>query len=287
MKFKCYSDIDEYKSVVLDLLLEDEVINNLPLSILIDSKKIDGVNHLLATVTNDIGDICLVAICTKPFNILLYEPVLNTTESNGKNDAMDLLASELKRLKFDPPGVLAVSGLARRFADAYCGVNGGRLAMSMVLMRLDKIGEYKKASGFCRTLCEDDLSFTPSWEQAFCVDCRLPVFSKSDNEERIRTRLGMDTHFIWEDEEPVSQAVYGRNTPNGGVVNWVYTPPQYRGQGYATSVVAELSKAIFDRGKKFCCLYADAANPISRGVYSKLGYYDVCTFDEIKFDSQR
>ena len=131
------------------------------------------------------------------------------------------------------------------------------------------------------------MSFTPSWEQAFCIDCHTPVFTLSENEERIRTRIGKDTHFIWEDGQPVSQAVYGRDTPNGAVVNWVYTPPQYRGHGYATSVVAELSKSLFDRGKLFCCLFADADNPASRSVYRKLGYYDVCEFEEILFDTER
>jgi len=153
-------------------------------------------------------------------------------------------------------------------------------------MRLDKLAEYKKAPGFCRMLTEDDLTFTPSWEHAFCVDCHLPEFTFAENEARIRTRLGKDSHFIWEDGQPVAQAVFGRETPNGAVVNWVYTPPMYRGCGYATSVVAELSDTLLKRGKNFCCLFADADNPISRGVYSKLGYYDVCRFDQIKFDTR-
>jgi len=78
-------------------------------------------------------------------------------------------------------------------------------------------------------------------------------------------------------------AVSGRNTQNGAVVTNVYTPPHYRGKGYATSVVAQLSKDLLERGNKFCCLFADALNPISCGVYRKIGYKDVCVYDEIKF----
>ena len=55
-------------------------------------------------------------------------------------------------------------------------------------------------------------------------------------------------------------------------------------QGYASSVVAELSQALLNRGNKFCCLFADAENPISCGIYRKIGYYDLCVVDVIKFD---
>jgi len=270
--------MDEYKADVFDLLLKEEDINNLPVSIIMDNKIERADNWLLSTVADDHGDIVLIAQCAKPFPLLLYEPP-------GQSDpvALKLLASELKRIDFAPSAVMTKTGLGRRFADAYCGSGGYKKHMSIVLMRLEKLADYNKAPGFCRMLTEEDLSYTPSWEQAFCADCRFPVPELSENEERIRTRLDKDIHFIWEDGEPVSQTVFGRNTPNGAVINWVYTPPQFRGRGYATSLVAEVSQTLFDRGKDFCCLFADAANPVSRGVYRKLGYYDVQVYEELKF----
>ena len=290
LKFFRYSDIDVFKAAVLDVLLENEVINNLPIGILLSGNKDSSANWFMATITDEHGAIVLVALCTKPFELLLYEPVMkdedNTARSLEKDSALTLLTNKLKRSGFKPPGVLALSGLARRFTDVYCGRDGAELQMSMILMRLDELIKNDKAPGFCRMLTEDDLTFTPVWEHAFCVDCHLPEFTLAENKERIRTRLGKDTHFIWEDGQPVAQAVYGRETPNGAVVNWVYTPPEFRGRGYATSVVAELSEALLKRGKSFCCLFADAANPVSRGIYRKLGYYEICQLDQIKFDTR-
>jgi len=283
--------MDEYKADVFDVLLMEEDINNLPVSIIMKNVVENPHDWLLSTITDESGKIVLIAQCSLPFDLLLYVP--SVCEPDGQNtenheqqcaEALKMLASELKHIDFKPPGVLAKSGLSQRFAKTYCGGVDCELYMSMVLMRLEKLAEYNKVPGFCRMLSEDDLSYTPTWEQAFNVDCRFPPSDLSEIEKRIRTRLGQDTHFIWEDGEPVSQAVYGRETPNGGVVNWVYTPPRFRGRGYATSLVAEVSQSLFDRGKDFCCLFADAANPVSRGVYSKLGYYDVDVFDEIKFD---
>jgi hypothetical protein len=288
MKFNRYVDVDLFVADVLDILLVDEARNNLLLGILIDSKRDNAENWLLSTVTGDDGGILLIAVCTMPFNLLL-----RACEDSVGSGAVQLLVSELRHIGFKPPGVIAERKLARQFADAYCSKPGfggsgqssfnSAWKMTMVIMKLEELSGYKKAPGFCRMLCEDDISFTPLWEHAFCVDCSLPTYKLSESEERIRARIGKNIHYIWVDGGPVAQAVLGRNTPNGAAISWVYTPPEYRGRGYATSVVAELTKNILASGKSFCCLFADAANPASCSVYRKLGYIDVCEVDEIKF----
>ncbi|MDW7657647.1 MAG: GNAT family N-acetyltransferase [Bacillota bacterium] len=73
------------------------------------------------------------------------------------------------------------------------------------------------------------------------------------------------------------------STENGAVVNSVYTPPHYRNNGYATSLVASLSQRLLDQGYKFTCLFADAENPVSCGIYRKIGYVDQCIFDVLRF----
>ena len=318
---KRYINVDEYKADVLDILLKDEVRNNVLISILVDGTRDHIANWFMATVTDTRDKIVLIALCTKPFPLLLCKPVdepgsesLEEPASARHNDSVEFLAREMRRFGLMPSGVLALDSLAGHFADAFCdgkdGIDSGKNAdtggtvdvsgkadvdstrtfikcrfhMTMILMKLEKLNEYKKAPGFCRMLNESDLSYTPYWENAFCIDCRVPVYSISESEKRIKTRLGMNIHYIWQDNEPVAQAVLGRNTPNGAAISWVYTPPEFRGKGYATSVVAELSKALLDGGKSFCCLFADASNPASCAVYHKLGYYDVCRFDDIKFD---
>jgi len=281
LEFRRYDDIDIYKADVFEILLEDEVYNNLPIGILTGSDTSSRADWFLATVV-DKGKVVLTALCTKPFNLLLYE-----TKNKHRDGAVEFLAHELRRTGYSVPGVTADRVSAERFAGAYACDISAESFMSLVLMRLDKLADYSNAPGFCRMLEENDISFIPSWENAFCEDCRVPIPASPGNIDRIKSRLGKDTHFIWEDGVPVSQAVYGRDTPTGAVINWVYTPPRFRGRGYATSVVAELSKRLLSRGKDFCCLFADAGNPLSRKVYQRLGYYDVCEFEDIRFDTKR
>ena len=269
-------------SDVFDILVEHEIQNNLLLSLITNSRARYANDWLLATVSDSGGDIVLTALCVNPFDLLLYE-----TGNNCHNDAVELLAQEMRRIGCFPPGVMAQSDLAWRFADKFSAAGTFRLHMSTSLMRLDNLAEHKKAPGSYRTLEPRDMFFAPYWERAFSEDCRSHAFSIPENTKRLRTRLGKDTHYIWEDSFPVSQAVHGRDTPNGAVINGVYTPPHYRGRGYATSIVAALSSTLLERGKSFCCLVADSDNPVSCGIYRKLGYYDVCTLEDIRFDIRK
>lgn len=277
MLFRRYDEISSFKARTLDVLLEHEVQNNLLLSLL-DSRVRDASSWFLATVS-DGGGVALTAICSKPFPMLLYE-----TGNKPRADALELLAREVRRSRFAPPGAMAEPGLSRRFADSLAGAGAGKLHMKSSVMRLDALLEHKKAPGYQRTLEISDLTYAPGWERAFSEDCRSHVFTAPEYTERLMARLDKNTHFIWVDGAPVSQAVHGRDTPNGAVINGVYTPPSYRGRGYATSVVAALADALLNEGKPFCCLFADSDNHVSCGIYKKLGFYEVCSIDDIRFD---
>ena len=275
MRFEKYASAEAFGTDVLDILLENEVQNNLLISfILRDGDKSDW---LFAAVKDDAGGVMLTAAWTGlPFNIVLYET------GNKPNDAaLQVLAMELKALGYSFPGVLAEQGTAKRFADRWTARH--HVHMSMNIMRLDQVSVPQKAPGHCRTLREDDLFFVPYWERLFNEDCHIEVFDILTGLERVKGRLGKDVHYIWEDGHPVSQAAVERHTQNGAVIGHVYTPPFYRGKGYASSVVARLSQDLLERGYKFCCLFADAANPISCGIYRKLGYCDLCVYDSVKF----
>ncbi|MCL1835237.1 MAG: GNAT family N-acetyltransferase [Oscillospiraceae bacterium] len=276
MRLEKYRDIHEFSGDTLEILLENEAQNNLPVSF-IYNKTADSSDWFMASVKDSNGGIALVAVCTPPFNIVLYE-----TRNEPDDQAVALLAAELRSMGLAVPGVLALQGLASRFAAAYA--NGRAEAhMSMVVMELDRVNEPGRAPGRCRLLREDDIFFVPYWERAFSEDCRVEVFDIPTNVERVKRRIGKGVHYIWEDVCPVAQAVHGRSTKCGAVVNGVYTPPHFRNRGYASSVVAELSGELIKRGNRFCCLFADASNPVSRGMYNKIGYRDVCVYDEIRF----
>ena len=71
--------------------------------------------------------------------------------------------------------------------------------------------------------------------------------------------------------KPVAQASF-TGTDRVSRISRVYTPPENRGHGYASAVVANLTKLQLDQGKKMACLYADARNTAANSIYRKIGY---------------
>jgi predicted GNAT family acetyltransferase len=81
---------------------------------------------------------------------------------------------------------------------------------------------------------------------------------------------------FWLDQgRPVSFASFGGPTPNGIGVGPVYTPPEARCRGYATALVAQLTKMLIEGGRRFCFLDTDLANPTSNSIYPRVGYEPV------------
>jgi hypothetical protein len=89
-------------------------------------------------------------------------------------------------------------------------------------------------------------------------------------------RVERGTVYLWEREgDVVSMAAAVGPTPNGMRVGAVYTPPEHRGHGYASALVAALSQDLLDRGRTFTMLYTDLANPTSNAIYQRIGYVPV------------
>jgi predicted GNAT family acetyltransferase len=77
-----------------------------------------------------------------------------------------------------------------------------------------------------------------------------------------------------------------RPTVNGIAIGPVYTPPQFRGKGYASSLVAKLSQHLLDQGRTFCTLFTDLANPTSNRIYQNIGYRPVCDYTVYRFNKK-
>ena len=105
-------------------------------------------------------------------------------------------------------------------------------------------------------------------------------------ERNLESRFGSEgTGFwLWEDGgQPVSLAGFGGPTPTGIRIGPVYTPPEHRRRGYATTLVADLSSWLLGHGHRACFLYTDLANPTSNRIYVEIGYQRVCDAMEFSF----
>ena len=100
-----------------------------------------------------------------------------------------------------------------------------------------------------------------------------------------RTRIGNGDVYLWVLPDGAIVSLVGTTRPVSRVISIgpVYTPPELRGQGYASRSVAALSQRLLDSGWERCCLFTDLSNPTSNSIYQQVGYQPVRDFNEYDF----
>ena len=128
------------------------------------------------------------------------------------------------------------------------------------------------------------MAFLPFWIEGFNFDCFGHKLSPKPDPEQYRYHIEKKKLYIMEDNGiPVTMAQMNREMQTVCGVSQVYTPPYFRGKGYASSCVAEVSRLILNRGFTKCVLYTDLANPTSNSIYMKIGYKPICDSSDIRF----
>jgi hypothetical protein len=157
----------------------------------------------------------------------------------------------------------------------------GRAGMRLRIYELRRVTPPRYSPGWLRPAGEKDSSLVVGWMEAFNQEA-APNNPPPDP-EATRRRIADGSIFLWDDNGPVSMALKTRPTQHGISVGAVYTPPEHRRRGYATSCVAVLSQQLLDAGFDYCTLFTDLSNPTSNDIYQQIGYRSVCDFREIKF----
>jgi predicted GNAT family acetyltransferase len=91
--------------------------------------------------------------------------------------------------------------------------------------------------------------------------------------------------FLWDDGGPVAQTAITGSTPRGRRIGAVWTPRDKRRRGYATALVAAVSRRVLDGGSSFAFLFTDLANPVSNSIYPKIGYRPFADYCDIDFEA--
>jgi len=147
--------------------------------------------------------------------------------------------------------------------------------MRQGLYRLDTVVPPPPTPGSVRPPRPDEADLLIEWMAGFARDAGAQFAVPPDE---VRAWVARDGFFIWDDEGPVSVARAAGGTPGGMRVGFVYTPPERRGRGYASALVAAVSQIVLDRGFSFCTLYTDLSNPTSNRIYQRIGYVPVMDF---------
>ena len=254
-------DAGAFLDAARPLLLSDEARHNLLLGIAGTLRDHPGVypEYRLWLVRSGNG-VVGAALRTAPFNLILTRP----KDDLALHSLADAIDDEL-------PGVTAALPEVETFAAAWAAKTGCALRRrrSQGVYALERVAPVPTPSGRMRPATADDRPLVLAWLEAFAREALGDHAGGESMESLVDHRLSAAGagFVLWEDEdEPVSISGFGGQTPNGIRVGPVYTPPELRGRGYASALVAELSARLLDDGRTFCFLYTDLANPTSNRI---------------------
>jgi len=286
LRFNVLQDPEEFAGRVGDFLLAHEAEHSLLFGILSNLSTgwaygaASGGGPVLALVESDAG-IAAAGVCTPPRNLVISRA--------SDLQAVGALAGGVSGLGLNLPGVSGPTAESRMFAAWWGRLHAEpfRRAMAFQVYQASAIRPPQPpAPGSLRAGEPADTALVAGW----IADFNDEALDEGSSDRTAALRMAQDlvshrgrTVYLWEDGEPVSMVATGRPSPNGGRVYAVYTPPEHRRKGYASSSVAALSKVLLAGGLQCCFLFADVANPTPNHIYRQIGYEPVAFFDEYRF----
>jgi predicted GNAT family acetyltransferase len=275
-----FDDPLAFREAATPFLVRDEARHNLMLGIcstLIQRPSLYELFDLWLVVDRD--EVASAALRTPPFNLVLAQP----SADEGLETLIDRLLEEEQEL----PGVVAAIPELETFVAMWTSARDldATRVIRHGIYEVRRVSSLPPAPGRSRPAAAADRELVLGWASDFADE----VLPEGDPGPRgIEARLEATESsgvWLWEDAGvPVSMSGYGGETPSGIRIGPVYTPPELRGRGYATTLVAEQSRWLLGTGRRFCFLYTDLDNPASNALYRRIGYRMVAEAGEVRFD---
>jgi uncharacterized protein len=221
------------------------------------------------------------ALMTPPWPVIVCAPC------EEPEAALAAIAEALAAGKHPVSGCCGLKAHAAVFACIWQKATG-RHARRKELQRIHELRTVippAVVSGRSRLAGPDDLPFLHDWTHQFAVEAMHVAEDPPGTRSATERMVTAGRLLLWEDgSRPVSMAAAARPLRQSISISRVYTPPGHRRRGYATALVADLSRRQLEAGWKLCALFTDLANPTSNSIYQKIGYVPVADWDVYEFE---
>jgi predicted GNAT family acetyltransferase len=280
LRFALTRDVEEFASRA-EAFLASRIERNVAATVLINVRSghpAAGANPLFAAGIDSRGELHAASLRTPPWPMLVTE--MNESEADALLDAwLDADPS--------PPGVNGVAASSRAVAARWAARTGHqtRLKMGQAMHVLDEvIDPPRPAAGELRAADPADRALLAGWMRAFIEEVGIPGAERA--EEIVGAQLVRGRLFVWFDERPASLVATSPTVAGVTRVGTVYTPPELRRSGYASSAVAAVSGHALATDAERCALFTDLANPTSNKIYADVGYRRIADWEEHAFGDQ-
>ena len=272
--FSILPDPDAYLARTGAFFGADPVLHTLPLGVA-DAVRLGRYpTWVLSLVESSSGDVVAVGVQTPPYNQIV---------AAVDREALRTLAVGLAGSDVVLPGVTGLVPRVHEFAEEWSALKGVRAEESMAerLFRLDELVPPQPSPGAARRAVMSDADLLTDWHERFRAEAGIepPIDSRLATERSIAD----GRRYVWEDGGVVVCDV-GHGIPTCGQVRIgpVYTPPPYRGRGYASNLTARVTAVALEEGL-VPTLFTDLANPTSNRIYQALGYRPVADAFMLRF----
>jgi hypothetical protein len=243
--------------------------------------------------------------------VLLADPVRHTVLGTLRTQLTDgwcAYDSVAVAARSDPerPVVLSerwsdVSPLADALADlpSLTGLGGPAKTVDALLERLDREPASRTAEclfrldhliqpvgvpGHPRRAGSADVDLVASWVEPYQREVFGFMPTGLDPRTWAAAAVEHSTTWLWVTPAGTPVSMAARRAPAAGVsrIGPVYTPPEQRGNGYASAVTAHAAWDILDHAA-VPVLYTDLANPTSNKIYRAIGFRPVTDRTSVAF----
>lgn len=272
MKIKIYDTVQDFLNENEELLLEKESVTQLILhNSFVNKEKEINKEFIFGRIEDEQENIKLIFANVKPYNLLVYNL------DNDTLDAIKTLTDYLIKNEISLRGINANKKICDEFIEYYGDKTKCTFKeyIAMDIMEITEVNEEViLPKGNFRVATWEDKDLLIDWHIKFVKEALNEEISYDEFKDKLNTRIENNNIYIFEDEKhrPMAMIASTRQLVNGVSVSLVYSSKKARGKGYGLAIVYNLSKEYLGRGNKFCSLFVDKKNPISNGVYKKIGY---------------
>lgn len=122
---------------------------------------------------------------------------------------------------------------------------------------------------------EAEAALMADWVEAFRQEA-VPN-DPAPPREKLLAQVRSGSHFFWSrGGEPVALGAITRELSGTVALGPIYTPPAFRGRGYAGALTAALSGRILAGGRRTVCLFQELANEAAARCYARVGFRRHC-----------
>ena len=276
MKVIEYNDVNAFYSEYGQILSENEAVSRLILqdvfSCLEDKTCLEGkgcIGVVFGSIVDDMSTLLLY--CKLPSHCIVLHLVNGERIEQAVQKLVDYLIEDnyiVNEIRGNNDVCLNfIESYKKNMEFTYVQLGG------MDIMEIRMVHDMKQADGVQRLASQDDAKLVTDW----MIESQLESKSSEMDYEAVLKKavqyIDEQKVFLFEkDDIVVSMVIKERKIGNGMLLSYVFTPVEYRGEGYAAANVYYLCKALLEEGCEFCAMLVDKKNPLSVRAYEKIGF---------------